>query len=222
MREDGHAPKLLTVMYLTSISVFLSSSDIMSLWNLLNCRWGGGARERRGEEDTPVIINLMGRMKCSSLSASLSAGTQGERGRSQREKRRAAVWSGSVRARRACRGGWWGFRAQSEVVLLNESETKGWEWCLQTPLPVLPDARPLEGVKVLPSPRPWCGGAHAGRTTELENTISERTRKPPPPETLSHTTQTTRIQACEKVFVPSVFFIFSDLNWCCDSPAGVH
>lgn len=30
--------KILTVMYLTSMSVFLSSSDMISLWNLLNFR----------------------------------------------------------------------------------------------------------------------------------------------------------------------------------------
>lgn len=44
---DTHG--LLTVMYLTSMSVFLSSSVIISLWNFLNFRWGGWwTREERG------------------------------------------------------------------------------------------------------------------------------------------------------------------------------
>lgn len=50
----AHTQKLLTVMYLTSMSVFRSSSVIISLWNLLNFRWGGGGdkREEMGRRHT--------------------------------------------------------------------------------------------------------------------------------------------------------------------------
>lgn len=48
-QTEKRQKKTLTVMYLTSMSVFLSSSAIISRWNLLNFRWGGrGRRGRRG------------------------------------------------------------------------------------------------------------------------------------------------------------------------------
>lgn len=46
-------------MYLTSMSVFLSSSAIISRWNLLNFRWGGRGRRgvRRGIKETRTHAN---------------------------------------------------------------------------------------------------------------------------------------------------------------------
>lgn len=85
------AQKLLTVMYLTSMSVFLSSSVIISLWNLLNFRWGGeGARERRGEKDTLVNIHLMGGWSATVCQFAV-IGEQGKYCKSQRDRWRVII-----------------------------------------------------------------------------------------------------------------------------------
>lgn len=113
---ERNAQELLTVMYLTSMSVFLSSSDIISRWNLLNFRWRKRRRrERRGEEERHTDdYKLDRRMKCYSLSAANT------RRVSQRE---------SVHLECICAG----VRAESEVALMNESETKRGK-CPQTSL----------------------------------------------------------------------------------------
>jgi len=104
--KHARAHKWLTVMYFTSMSVFLSSSDIISLWNLLNFRRrrgrgrrGRGNEEKRGKEDTLVILNFM-------------RGWSATSGKSQRQKCRAI-------GERLC-----GRRAKSNVALVNESEPK--------------------------------------------------------------------------------------------------
>lgn len=99
-------------MYLTSMSVFFSSSVIMSWWNFLNFRWGRGGTW--GERENRLVnINMTRRMGGLSAVLSLAA----NRKNNWSLKVRNGEWSFGVY-------GCAGVRAKSKVVLLNESVAK--------------------------------------------------------------------------------------------------
>lgn len=109
-RIPTHTHEQLTVMYLTSISVFFSSSVTISLWNLLNFRSCWGTGQKRGREHTAMIRNLSG-----GWSATLCHKDDSTRIKWRNEE----WWSFGV--------DWYvcaGVTAKSKVELMNESETK--------------------------------------------------------------------------------------------------
>lgn len=155
-------------MYLTSMSVFLSNSAIISLWNLLNFRWkGGGTREKSKKKKY-----LEGRsMLCDSWSARCQQQTGKKLSVSNREME-------SESGLQCVGAGLWGREPNLRLCLwMSQKQSVGNPTDFSAFYPALSLERGCRGVPVakamLKSPR-------GVRTTELEDPVTEQT------PTLSH------------------------------------